>query len=194
MDDGIGAKLQGSNVFLVGMMGAGKSTLGKYLAHRWGYGYVDTDAVLEQWAGRAIAELFATEGEPAFRQREQRVLAEVAACVRLVVSTGGGIVTQPLNWMYLRDGVVVWLDVPVDLLLTRLRRDPPKRPLLQRSDWEQVVGDLWRERRERYAQADIHLPITDGDTPEIIGDRLGALLHEHLDPGRLRREPHGRVE
>ncbi|NJK35296.1 MAG: shikimate kinase [Oscillatoriales cyanobacterium SM2_2_1] len=189
MDDGVITKLQGTAVFLVGMMGAGKSTLGRHLAQRWGYGYVDTDAVIEQWTGRAIAELFATEGELSFRQREQQVLAQVAACVRVVVSTGGGIVTQPLNWMYLRDGVVVWLDVPIEVLLARLRLEPPIRPLLQQPNWEEVVEDLWHRRRDRYAQADIHLPIAGTDTTETVGDRLCVLLEEQLDPARLKRAP-----
>ncbi len=124
------AQLQGLNLYLVGMMGAGKSTVGQVLAQQLGYQFFDTDAVIEQATGQAIATLFAELGEPGFREMERRVLGELAAYTRLVVATGGGIVTQPENWGILRQGVVVWLDVPITELHRRLQTDTT-RPLLQ---------------------------------------------------------------
>jgi shikimate kinase len=93
-------RLQGINIYLIGMMGAGKSSTGIQLAERLGYRFFDTDAVIEAAAGQTIPAIFEHQGEDAFRELETQVLAELSAYQRLVIATGGGIVTRPMNWSY----------------------------------------------------------------------------------------------
>lgn len=122
--------LKGVNLYLVGMMGCGKSTTGRALAQQLGYGFVDTDDLITQLTGQAITDIFAESGEAHFRQVESKVLSEVAAHTKLVVATGGGIVLDKKNWSFLQHGLVIWLDVEPDQLWQRLQTDQ-SRPLLQ---------------------------------------------------------------
>jgi len=94
----LGQRLAGLNVYLVGMMGAGKSAVGRPLAEALGYRFVDADNALEQAAGRPIPELFASEGEAGFRELETAILDGIACWHSLVVATGGGVVTRAVNW------------------------------------------------------------------------------------------------
>ncbi|MEN9253037.1 MAG: shikimate kinase [Thermostichales cyanobacterium BF4_bins_65] len=154
-----GLILKGVNVYLIGLMGSGKSTLGRALADFLGYAFLDTDQLIEQVTGLGIPEIFAREGEVGFRDWESRVLTEVSAFRNLVVATGGGIVERHANWGCLHHGIVVWLDVPVAELWQRLQRDPTPRPLLQTGDPEGVLGVLWQRRRPLYAQADVRVEV-----------------------------------
>jgi shikimate kinase len=173
--------LRGVNLYLVGMMGAGKSTLGRYLAQQFGYHFFDTDNLVEQAAQRSIADIFATDGEAAFRDLETAVLQELVAYTRLVVATGGGLVLRRENWGHLRHGVVVWLDVPHGELCDRLKQDQ-QRPLLQRPDWQDYLAQLMAQRRSRYQEADIHLSIAPGEPLDTTGDRLIAALKDRIQP------------
>ncbi|MCX7595695.1 MAG: shikimate kinase [Fischerella sp.] len=164
-------RLQGINLYLIGMMGSGKTTLGRLLAPQLGYGFVDTDNLLEKAAGKTINQVFAEEGEAAFRQLESQVLAEVCAFTKLVVATGGGIVLRRENWSYLHHGLVVWLDVPVEILYNRLV-DDTTRPLLQDIDPEEKLRSLLKQRQPLYAQADLRITVSEGETPEQITTRV----------------------
>lgn len=172
-------RLQGTNVYLIGMMGAGKSSTGTALAQALGYQFFDTDAVLEAAAGRTIPEIFAEDGEAAFRQQETEVLAQLAAYRRLVIATGGGIVTQRQNWGHLHHGIVVWLDVPLAVLEQRLAGETG-RPLLQRPDWRQTLADLVEQRQPLYAQADVRVPVGAEDSVEAIAAQILSLVDERL--------------
>ncbi|MFN3680221.1 shikimate kinase [Thermosynechococcus sp.] len=174
-------RLGGVNIYLVGMMGAGKTTTGRLLAQRLGYAFVDTDAVIAEFCQRPIREIFAQEGESTFRELEQQVLAQVSSYHHLVVATGGGIVLNPMNWSYLRHGIVVWLSVPLAVLCQRLRHDQ-ERPLLQEQTLEERLGELLETRQHLYAQADLELNITAKDTPETVCDRLWETLPHILKP------------
>jgi shikimate kinase len=179
--------LKGTNVYLIGMMGAGKSTVGRQLAKALGYGFLDTDAVIVQTAGQSIDQIFAHQGEAAFRDLETQVLSQVAAHTRLVIATGGGIVLRQINWSYLQHGVVVWLDVPVEELVKRLSQDT-SRPLLKGVNLHQTLSELLAQRRARYAQADVRIDgqaagqtSTSAITQRII-DRLQAIIKSPEKP------------
>ena len=123
-----------SNVFLVGLMGAGKSTVGRILARRLGKRFVDTDHEIEKRNGVTIPVIFEIEGEAGFRKREQEVLTDLAQEPDLVLSTGGGIVLRPENREVLREqGFVVYLSARPELLAERTRHDR-SRPLLNVDD------------------------------------------------------------
>jgi len=180
--------LNGTNIFLIGMMGAGKSTVGQLLAHKLNYNFIDTDPLIEQCAGKSISEIFADDGEETFRDLEQQVLSQVSAYTRLVVATGGGIVLRSLNWSHLHDGIVVWIDVPVEILYDRLQTESADRPLLQTEDPLQKLSDLYEQRRDRYAQADISIMVNAEETPTDISDRLFEMINNRIDPDRLKHD------
>ena len=164
-------RLEGLNLYLVGMMGSGKSTAGRHLAELLGYRFLDADQSIEQVAGRTIPAIFASEGEAGFRDLEAAVLNQIASWHSLVVATGGGVVTRPQNWGQMRQGVVIWLDAPDALLLERLSADPTPRPLLQADDPAARLATLMAERRPLYAQADLHI-VQDGRSPEQVAAQI----------------------
>jgi shikimate kinase len=172
-------RLNGINLYLIGMMGAGKSSTGAELAQALGYQFFDTDAVIEAAAGQPIPQIFAHQGEGAFRQLETQVLAELSAYRRLVIATGGGAVTQQQNWSYLHHGIVVWLDVPPAILQTRLAGDMG-RPLLQGQDWDAKLTGLLAQRQPLYAQADVRVAVESDDNVEAIAARTLALVEARI--------------
>jgi len=164
-------RLQGLNLYLVGMMGTGKSAVAQPLADALGYRLVDADHTLETAAGRSIAEIFAADGEASFRALETAVLDQIASWHSLVVATGGGVVTRPENWGHLRQGVVVWLDAPTELLLQRLMGDATPRPLLDHPDPAARLTKLLSERQPLYAQADLRI-CQQGEPPEQVAQQV----------------------
>lgn len=163
--------LQGLSICLIGMMGTGKTTVGKILARELNYRFFDTDLLLEQVVSRTIPEIFASFGEDKFRDWESQVLRELAACTRSVIATGGGIVLRPINWSYLHYGLVIWLDAPVEVLAQRLLGDEA-RPLLQQAEPTSRLESLLEQRRSLYAQADLHVLIKAEETPEAIAQEI----------------------
>ena len=175
-------RLGGRSLYLVGMMGSGKTSTGRPLAERLSYGFVDADAVIEQAAGCTIPEIFEQNGEAGFRAIETQVLNAISQRHSLVVATGGGVVTQPENWGLLHSGIVIWLDVEREQLLKRLRADETQRPLLQRPDPEAAVDALMNERRPLYAEADLTVVI-EQEPPDAVADGILQLLPSLLrDP------------
>lgn len=162
--------LQGTNVYLIGMMGSGKSTIGTILADRLSYQFFDTDVLIEQVSGRSVTELFEQSGESTFRQLETQVLRELSGYLRKLIATGGGIVVTPENWGHLRSGIIIWLDVPVKVLSARLVNDTT-RPLLK-GDLDSKLNDFLADRSALYSQADLHIKIAGHETPEEICDRI----------------------
>lgn len=163
--------LQGVNLYLIGMMGVGKTTVGRLLAKELSYGFVDTDNVIAQATGKSINELFAQVGEAGFRQVESDVLSQVCAFTKLTISTGGGIVLRRENWGYLHHGLIVWLDASVELIYSRLAEDTT-RPLLQDADLKGKLRSLLEQRTPLYSQADLHITVGEGETPEEIAKRV----------------------
>ena len=181
-------RLGGRSLYLVGMMGSGKTSTGRPLAERLGYGFVDADAVIEQAAGCRIPEIFERDGEEGFRKLESQVLSAISQRHSLVVATGGGVVTQPENWGLLHSGIVIWLDVVSDQLLQRLKADSTVRPLLQTADPEAALNTLLNERRPLYAEADLTVVIND-EAPETVADGILQLLPSLLkDPTQRRTD------
>ena len=181
-------RLSGRSLYLVGMMGSGKTSTGRPLAERLGYGFVDADAVIEQAAGCSIPDIFDRDGEAGFRSLESQVLSAISQRHSLVVATGGGVVTQPENWGLLHSGIVIWLDVVPDQLLHRLNADSTVRPLLQTTDPEASLNTLLNERRPLYGEADLTVVIND-ETPEAVADGILQLLPSLLkDPTQRRTD------
>lgn len=175
--------LKGMNIYLIGMMGVGKTTVGHLLAQHLSYRFFDTDILLEKVAGQTIKEIFAQQGEESFRNLETKVLGELSACVKSVIATGGGIVLSQQNWSYLHQGLVVWLDAPVEVLSDRLARDL-QRPLLQEVDLKAKLSLLLEQRRSLYAQADLRISIEKSQTPQDVLKQLLETI-----PTVLKSEP-----
>lgn len=163
--------LKNINLYLIGMMGAGKSTTGKLLAQKLGYQLFDSDTLITQLAGTSINQIFAEQGETEFRKLETRVLSELSAYTRLVVATGGGIVVEPANWSHLQQGLVVWLDIPIMDLWERIKTDT-SRPLLKTENPYGTIEKLMQQRRHLYAQADVHTVIKPEWTVEQVADQV----------------------
>ena len=179
-------RLSGRSLYLVGMMGSGKTSTGRPLAERLGYGFVDADAVIEQAAGCSIPEIFERDGEAGFRSLENQVLSAISQRHSLVVATGGGVVTKPENWGLLHSGIVIWLDVVPNQLLHRLNADSTLRPLLQTADPESALNALLNERRPLYGEADLTVVIND-ETPEAVSEGILQLLPRLLKDQTQRR-------
>lgn len=166
------------NLVLVGPMGAGKTSIGKRLAERFGLGFADSDRAIETHTGAKVATIFDCEGEAGFRARERATLAALLAGEGLLAATGGGAVLDAENRRVMRArGFVVHLHVDLAEQLERLSRDRA-RPLIARSDREDVLRQLAATRDPLYAQvADLHFD-TSGLSPAEAAARLGRLLDE----------------
>jgi shikimate kinase len=140
------------NVYLVGLMGSGKTTIGRSLAKRLGFEFVDSDREIEARTGVSIPTIFEIEGEDGFRKREAQVIAEVSRQSGMVVATGGGAVLRPENRENLRShGFVVYLNVPPQTLWERTRHDR-NRPLLQVADPLLKLKELFDQRDALYRE------------------------------------------
>ncbi|WP_104544937.1 shikimate kinase [Chroococcidiopsis sp. TS-821] len=181
--------LKGVNLYLIGMMGTGKTTVGRALANKLGYRFVDTDEIITQVTQQSISQVFATSGEAAFRQIETQVLAKVCAYTHLAIATGGGIVLQRENWSYLHHGLIVWLDAPTELLYTRLSADET-RPLLQGTgDLRSQLETILQQRQPLYSQADLRVIVTSEETPEQLATRILQEIPQVLKPPRTMPQP-----
>ncbi len=169
------------NIILVGFMGSGKSSTGRYVAAQLGRPFVDMDTEIERREGRRIPDIFAQSGEPFFRQLERALVQELAATSSQVIAPGGGIVLNPDN---VRDfaarGLVINLKVSPEVVLSRVGRDP-NRPLLQAADPLERIRELQAKRQALYAAVPHQLD-TDGLSPEQVGDRVLALFRR-TSPG-----------
>lgn len=165
-----------NNVVLTGFMGTGKSTVGRLLAELLGYEFVDTDTVIEGRHG-SIPEIFANQGEAAFRALEQDVAEELAQQTGLVIGTGGGLMLQPDSARALdATGSVFCLVASIDAILDRVtaQSDTNERPLLAGANPRQRIAGLLAERQGQYGrftQVD-----TEGRTPEAVAAELAQLL------------------
>jgi shikimate kinase len=159
------------SIVLVGMMGAGKSSIGRRLAARLGIPFVDADTEIESAAGMTIPEIFAKHGEPYFRAGEARVIARLLEQGPQVLATGGGAVLDAQTRALIRDkGLSVWLKADVDVLLRRTRRRGD-RPLASR------IRDLLPTREPLYAESDITVQSRDEPHELIVDEIIAAMPH-----------------
>lgn len=174
-----GARLQG-NIYLVGLMGAGKTTIGRKLAQSLLLDFIDTDQFIEQRTGVSISHIFEVEGEIGFRKRESKLLAEISTGHQAVIATGGGIILRLENRRVMRKhGQVVYLRTPLNILWNRLR-DCNSRPLLQHPDPQAKLEQLMRERDPLYAdEADIIIEVNSDSANKTATKAYQLLTSSH---------------
>jgi shikimate kinase len=175
------------SLVLVGLMGAGKSSIGRRLARALGASFADADDEIVAAAGMSIPEIFAGYGEGAFRDLERRVVARLLDQPPMVLALGGGAFVDPTTRARVKAGALsVWLRADLDTLLARTMRKRAARPLLRSGDPRATLERLMAERYPVYAEAD-HVVDTSGDAPEAIVARItGLLACGGGDPGRAR--------
>jgi len=162
-------------IVLVGLMGAGKSKVGRRLALRLGLPFSDSDPEIEAAAGETIEEIFANRGEQVFRDGERRVIARLLAQPVQVLATGGGAFMDPMTRSLIgRRGVSLWLRADLDTLVARVLRRSD-RPLLKRGDPRVILAELMERRHPIYAEADLTVDSGAG-SPEVTVNRLIAAL------------------
>jgi len=167
------------NLVLVGFMASGKSSIGRRLAQRLGYTFVDTDHFIEGEVGCTISELFELQGEDYFRRMESRVAARLHLLQNTVIATGGGLPITPGNMAHLKAaGVVVFLKAEPEDIIKRLERDT-RRPKVQGGDLREKVTGLYAERLPTYTQADLVVETTGKGMNRVCGEiiRRGLELH-----------------
>ena len=169
------AGLAGRNLILVGLMGAGKSAIGKLVAAPLGLPYIDTDHEIEAAAQMSIADIFAAYGEPEFRALETRVIERVLAEGPAIVSTGGGAFINPVNReLIARSGLSLWLKADLETLWDRVKRRQT-RPLLKTENPKQTLKDLMDKRYPVYGEADVTVHSRNVRKEAVMRDVLKAL-------------------
>jgi shikimate kinase len=170
-------------VVLVGLMGVGKSTVGRRLAKRLGLSFVDSDAAIEDASGYSAAEVYERYGESDFRDGERRLVARLVEDKVRVIATGGGAYIDPRTRKLLNErAITVWLDAPVDVLTERTGRRNT-RPLLRNGDRKGTLERLSEERRPSYEEAHIHVKSGDGAHKDVV-DAIIRALEAYLEGSR----------
>ena len=167
--------LGGRNIFLIGMMGSGKSQTGPDLAKIINYAFVDTDEVIEKASKQSISSIFEKDGETVFRDIEKQVLKEISQHHSLVIATGGGLITVPENWGILHQGIVIWLDLDLKRSIKRIASDKKKRPLLCEEDLSKAFNEIYENRKPMYLESDLRIEVEDQSPYEVA-----CMIAEHL--------------
>ena len=171
-------KAKNNNIFLIGPMGAGKSSVGKYLAKKLDMDFYDTDEEVERRTGVDLAWLFDLEGEEGFRKREASVVADLAKLSHVVLATGGGTIITPENRDILAArGAIVYLEVTLENQHTRVTNDT-RRPLLQVKNRDEVLVQLQKEREPLYQSLADFQVLTDNRTVRAVADDIIAWLRQ----------------
>jgi shikimate kinase len=170
------ARLKGRPLVLVGMMGAGKTTVGRRLAARLNRQFLDSDEEIEKAAQMSIPEIFAQRGEPEFRAGEMRVISRVLKQVDIVLATGGGaFINQETRGMMKAEAITVWLKAEIDILFERVSRRS-NRPLLKTANPRATLEKLIEERYPIYAEADVTVASRDVPQEAVASDIVEAVL------------------
>ena len=172
------------SIVLVGMMGVGKSSIGRRLAARLGVPFVDADAEIEKAAGMSIADIFARHGEADFRSGEARVIARLLDGGPQVLATGGGAVMNADTRSAIKaKGVSIWLSAELDVLMRRINKRKNDRPLLQTADPAATLRELLVAREPVYAQADLTVRSREVPHDAIVAEIMTALATFLNAPG-----------
>ena len=164
------------SIVLVGLMGAGKSTVGRRLAARLDLPFKDADAEIEAAAGMSVSDIFVTHGEPYFREGERRVIGRLLQEGPIVLATGGGAFMHADTRARIAEvGVSIWLKAELDVLMRRVRKRS-NRPLLKNTDPESSMRQLMAARQPVYALADITVESRDIPHDRVVDDALDALV------------------
>ncbi|XP_065847573.1 shikimate kinase 3, chloroplastic-like [Euphorbia lathyris] len=182
--------LNGCCIFLVGMMGSGKTTVGKILSESLNYAFVDSDKYVEQAVGDlSVAQIFQQYGENFFRDAESQALQKLSLQPQLVVATGGGAVVRPTNWKYMKEGISVFLDVPLDAVARRISAvGTDSRPLLHFDSGDPYTKafmglfTLSKKRMEAYLDADLTISLLD------VGSNMGIDDVSDIGPAAIALE------
>lgn len=170
------AKIKSCPLVLLGMMGAGKSALGVRLAERLDIAFYDADAEIEKAAAMSIADIFEHHGEAAFRDGERRVIKRLLNDGAMVLALGGGaFVNDETRALVKEKALSIWLDVPLDELVARVKKKPGKRPLLAGQNVEAKLSELMASRGPIYAEADLRVDVGGGSHDEAIAALVNAL-------------------
>ena len=180
-DDSILPKLGRRSIAIVGMMGAGKSSVGRKLGARLGLPFVDADTEIEAAAGMSIPEIFEIRGEAEFRTGEARVIARLLDGGPQVLATGGGAYMNADTRALIRArGISIWLKAEFDVLMKRIRRRTGDRPMLKAADPAARLRELMAERYPIYAHADITIESRDV-LHEVIVEEMLAAIRQYLE-------------
>ncbi|GLT68899.1 hypothetical protein SLA2020_410920 [Shorea laevis] len=188
--------LNGRSIYLVGMMGSGKTTVGQILSQVVGYSFFDSDSLVEQEVdGTSVADIFKLYGECFFRDKETEVLHRLSLRRHIVVSTGGGAAIRSINWKYMSKGISVWLDAPLEALAERIAAvGTSSRPLLHHESGDAYMKtlrrlySLYEERVEAYANANARVSL------ENIAAKLGHTDVSDLTPTAIAIETLEQIE
>jgi shikimate kinase len=176
------------SIVLIGMMGVGKSSIGRRLAARLNIPFVDADTEIEKAAGMSIPDIFARHGEADFRSGEARVIARLLDGGPQVLATGGGAVMNPDTRAAIKaKGVSIWLAAEFEVLMRRINKRKNDRPMLQTADPAATLRELLAEREPVYAQADIAVQSREGPHDAIVAEimtALAAFLHAPAAPAQ----------
>ena len=175
--NGLIKELRGRSIFLIGMMGSGKSSTGPVLAEILKYKYIDLDTLIEKLTNKTIDEIFTEEGEEYFRVLETQCLQEIVKLPSLVVSTGGGVILKKENWGILRQGIVVWLDINKKIVLSRLNQTKDNRPLLK-GNIDIKYEEIFETRKDIYAQADLRVVVNNEGVRSVAQNIIKELKKE----------------
>ena len=169
------------NIILTGFMGTGKTQVGRRLAKRLGWRFIDTDLLIEQELDTSIRQLFAEKGEVYFREQERRVIARVCQDQRCVIATGGGAIVDPVNAQQLQNsGLLICLTATPEVILARVRGNTD-RPLLQAEDPLATIRSLLARRSDAYARAQITIDTSQQSVEQVVA----AVLNAYRDYARV---------
>lgn len=169
------AKWRSKPLVLIGLMGAGKSTIGRRLAKQIGWRFVDSDEEIEAAAGCSIADIFTIHGEPIFRDLEKRVIARLVTEAPMVLATGGGAWIQPgVREIIKQHATTVWLRAELDVLTDRVSKRN-HRPLLETGDKREILDKLMQERYPIYQEADVIIDSSQGPHESVVERVIAAL-------------------
>lgn len=165
----------------VGMMGCGKTAIGRMTANALGLPFIDSDQQVEEAAGMSVADIFETLGEQAFRDGEQKVICRILKEGQAVLALGGGaFANETIREEVTRQALAIWLEADIDTLLTRVMKKPDKRPLLQTGDPKVILQTLLEQRTPHYRQAHVKVSSSKNSKAETR-DRVIGALRGHLN-------------